>query len=179
LARLLGTPRRADAMEYRLIVGASPAVSSLDCGPLALKESVMNDEALARSLPRALLILRITVGVFLLQWGVEKFVVPGNTPTIWSHFYGVSLPQVSAYVFGAAEITIAACILLGVFRTAAYGAALALHTVTVMVSWRQLLDPWGDPINHLFIASVPVWGALLALFLLRRWDGSAFETTAD
>jgi hypothetical protein len=40
----------------------------------------------------------------------------------------------------------------------------------VLVSWRQLLDPWGDDANHLFIASVPVLGALIALFLLRQWD---------
>jgi putative oxidoreductase len=54
----------------------------------------------------------------------------------------------------------------------AYGAALGLHTVTLLVSWRELLNPWGDPINHLFIASVPVWGAFVALFLLRHWDRS-------
>jgi putative oxidoreductase len=135
----------------------------------------MNEESLAQSVARALVILRITLGVFLLQWGIEKFVVPGNTPVIWGHFYGIDVPQVAAYVFGVAEIAIATCLLLGVFRTLAYGGALALHTVTVLVSWRQLLDPWGNPINHLFIASVPVWGALAALFLLRRWDRGLFD----
>jgi hypothetical protein len=55
-------------------------------------------------------------------------------------------------------------------RTPAYGAAVVLHAVSVVVSWRPLLDPWADPMNHLFIASVPVLGALVALFLLRRWD---------
>jgi putative oxidoreductase len=133
-------------------------------------EGVMNDEALARALFRALLILRVTLGVFLLQWGIEKFVMPGNTPEIWGHFYGIAVPQATAYIFGAAEIAIAVCLLLGVLRTFAYGAALVLHAVTVLVSWRQLLDPWGDPVNHLFIASVPVLGAFLALFLLRHWD---------
>jgi hypothetical protein len=101
---------------------------------------------------------------------VEKFVVPQSAVAIWGYFYGLNLPQVLGYVFGVAEIAIAACLFLGVFRTWAYGAALALHAVTVLVSWRQLLDPWGDPVNHLFIASIPVLGALLALFLLRNWD---------
>jgi hypothetical protein len=73
-------------------------------------------------------------------------------------------------VFGAIEIAIAGCLFLGVLRTAAYGAALALHAVSVLVTWRQLLNPWGDAMNHLFIASVPVLGGLLALFLLRHWD---------
>ena len=74
------------------------------------------------------------------------------------------------YLFGAAEIAIAGCLFLGLFRTVAYGAALGLHAISVLVSWRQLLDPWGDAANHLFIAGIPVLGALIALFLLRHWD---------
>ncbi len=130
----------------------------------------MNDEALTRSLSRALLVLRITLGLFLLQWGVEKFVVPQNTVSIWNYFYGLDVSQTLGYVFGAVEIAIACCLFLGVFRTVSYGAALALHAVSVLVSWRQLLDPWADPASHLFIAGVPVLGGLLALFLLRHWD---------
>ncbi len=130
----------------------------------------MNDEALAKALPRALLALRVTLGVFFLQWGVEKFVVPENTVAIWGHFYGLNVSPAVGYLFGAVEIAIAGCLFLGVFRTVAYGAALGLHTVTVLVTWRQLIDPWGDPANHLFIAGVPVLGALLALFLLRHRD---------
>jgi len=130
----------------------------------------MKDEALTKALSRALLALRVTLGLFLLQWGVEKFVVPQNTVGIWGYFYGLNVPQTLGHVFGAAEIAIAGCLFLGLFRTAAYGAAMALHAVSVLVSWRQLLDPWGDAANHLFIAGVPVLGALIALFLLRHWD---------
>jgi uncharacterized membrane protein YphA (DoxX/SURF4 family) len=128
------------------------------------------DEALARALSRALLALRITLGLFLLQWGVEKFVVPQNTVAIWGYFYGLDVSPALGYVFGAVEIAIAVCLFLGLWRTVSYGAAVALHAVTVLVSWRQLLDPWGDDVSHLFIASIPVLGALIALFLLRRWD---------
>jgi putative oxidoreductase len=130
----------------------------------------MRDDALTQALSRALLALRITLGLFLLQWGVEKFVVPQNTVAIWGYFYGLNVSPTLGYVLGAVEIAIAGCLFLGLFRTAAYGAALALHGVSVLVSWRQLLDPWGDAANHLFIAGVPVMGGLIALFLLRRWD---------
>ncbi|MGH7629897.1 MAG: MauE/DoxX family redox-associated membrane protein [Gemmatimonadales bacterium] len=130
----------------------------------------MNDEGLNRAVSRALLVLRITLGLFLLQWGVEKFVVPENTVAIWGHFYGLDVSPALGYGFGALEIVIAACLFLGIIRTVAYGAALALHAVTVLVTWRQLVDPWGDPANHLFIAGVPVLGAFIALFLLRHWD---------
>src|SRR5687768_13014601 len=108
---------------------------------------MMKDEALAQALFRALLVLRITLGVFLLQWGVEKFVVPQNTVAIWGYFYGLKVSPTVGYVFGALEIVIAGCLFAGRFRTAAYGAALALHAVSMVVSWRQLLDPWGDAAN--------------------------------
>ena len=130
----------------------------------------MTDKARMQALSHALLVLRLTLGLFLLQWGVEKFVVPQSTVAIWGYFYGLNVPQALGYVFGAIEIAIAGCLFLGVLRTAAYGAALVLHAVSVLVSWRQLLDPWGDAANHLFIASVPVLGGLIALFLLRHWD---------
>jgi len=138
----------------------------------------MNGDALTPTLQRALLVLRITLGIFLLQWGVEKFVVPGNTPAIWGYFYGLSVPEITAYAFGVAEIAIAVCLILGLFRTISYGAALALHAVSVVVSWRQLIDPWGNDSNHLFIAAVPVLGALIALFMLRQWDRGILDAKA-
>jgi putative oxidoreductase len=85
----------------------------------------MKDEALAQALFRSLLVLRVTLGIFLLQWGIEKFVMLGNTPAIWGYFYGIDVPQAAAY--------------------------------------------------HLFIASVPVLGAFIALFLLRHWDQGVFD----
>ena len=97
----------------------------------------MPDDALSKALLRALLALRITLGLFLLQWGVEKFVVPQANIFIWSHFYGMDVSQMLGYAFGAAEIAIALCMILGQFRTVIYGAALILHAVTVLVTWRR------------------------------------------
>jgi uncharacterized membrane protein YphA (DoxX/SURF4 family) len=139
----------------------------------------MKDDSLTLAVPRALLVLRLTIGVFLLQWGIEKFVVPQNTPAIWGYFYGVDIPEVTAYAFGVAEVALAACFFLGMFRTIAYGAAIVIHAVSVVVSWRQLIDPWGDSANHLFIAAVPVLGAMIALFLLRHWDRGVFDAKAE
>jgi putative oxidoreductase len=135
----------------------------------------MPDDKLSKALLRALLALRITLGLFLLQWGVEKFVVPQANILVWSYFYGMNVSQTLGYIFGALEIAVALCIILGQFRTITYGAALFLHAVTVAVTWRQLIDPWGDPINHLFTAGIPVLGGFLALFLLRHWDRALLE----
>ena len=55
----------------------------------------MSDAALKQALSGALLALRITLGLFLLQWGVEKFVVPQNTVAIWGYFYGLGPPSMA------------------------------------------------------------------------------------
>jgi putative oxidoreductase len=139
----------------------------------------MKDEALRQALSYALLALRLTLGLFLLQWGVEKFVMPQSTSAVWDHYYGFDISKIVGYLFGAIEVAIAGCFFLGGFRTVAYGAALALHTVSVLVSWRELLAPWADPVNHLFIASIPVLGTLIALFLLRHWDRGITKRPTD
>ena len=57
----------------------------------------MADDALSKALFRALLALRITLGLFLLQWGIEKFVVPHSNVVIWSYFYGLDVSQALGY----------------------------------------------------------------------------------
>ena len=50
--------------------------------PLVLLETSMTDKARLQALSHALLVLRLTLGLFLLQWGVEKFVLPQSTVAI-------------------------------------------------------------------------------------------------
>lgn len=126
----------------------------------------------ARSNALGLLVLRLFLGVFLLQWSVEKLILPSSAIRISQTFYSVALPQSMPFVLGTAELALSIALLLGFFRTVSYGLALAIHTVTVMVSWRQLLDPYGLAKigNHLWIATWPTLGGFVALFLMRNSD---------
>lgn len=122
----------------------------------------------------ALAVLRVSLGVFLLLWGLEKFVIPGTTVRIWSTFYGVSLGAALVPVVGALETALALAITVGFWRRVTYGLGLLLHAASVFASWRQLIDPWGlrsggSP-NHLFLAGVPVLAAFLVLYLMRAGD---------
>jgi putative oxidoreductase len=128
--------------------------------------------AIERAPALGLLALRVSLGAFLLQWSVEKLMLPSAAMRIAQGFYGFALPEAGAYVLGAAELLLSLALLAGALRTVSYGLALLVHTVTVVVSWRQLLDPWGlaKVGNHLWIATWPVWGGFIALFLMRRWD---------
>ena len=124
----------------------------------------------------ALLILRITLGYFLLLWSLEKLIVPSATIRIAQSFYGVQLPAWGSYALGIAELVLSLALLCGAYRTISYGLALAVHTITVIVSWRRLLDPMGLlGANHLWIATWPVWGGFIALFLMRHWDAYTID----
>ena len=125
-----------------------------------------------KRIPAALLILRVFLAVFLLQWSIEKLILPDAAARIARGFYGVTLPVQASYALGVAELIVSLALLLGFYRTISYGLSLLIHTVTVIVSWRQLFDPYGLAKigNHLWIATWPTWGGFAALFLMRARD---------
>ena len=125
-----------------------------------------------KRIPAALLILRFFLAIFLLQWSIEKLFLPAAAARIARSFYGVTLPVEASYALGIAELIVSLALLLGFYRTVSYGLSLLIHTVTVVVSWRQLFDPWGlaKVGNHLWISTWPTWGGFAALFLMREWD---------
>ncbi|GEM_PF-1833808 len=112
----------------------------------------------------ALALLRLSLGVFLLFWGIAKLSLPA----------GATGATGAALVTGAAtlEVVLAACILVGVGRRWSYGAALGVHVASLALLWGQLRDPWG-----VALAGLPVCGALVTLYLLRdrdRWTLDAW-----
>lgn len=130
-----------------------------------------------RNAALGLLVLRFFLGIFLLQWSIEKLLLPAATARIAQGFYGITLPIGTPYVLGVAELVLSLALLLGAYRTLSYGLSLLVHTVTVVVSWRQLFDPFGLAKigGHLWIATWPTWGGFIALFLMRSLDAYTFD----
>lgn len=118
----------------------------------------------------SLLALRIALGLFMLQWGVEKFVVPGTTQAIFRIFYGLDVAGFVPYVIGVVQVALALAFLAGFRPGITYLALLVMHLGTTLVTLPRLLAPWNPVSNHLFIAGVPVLAGFLALYLLRDWD---------
>jgi putative oxidoreductase len=110
----------------------------------------------------ALAILRGSLGVFLLLWGIGKLVVAAGAATI--------SPPLSGGV-ATLEIVLGAFILLGLWRRWSYAALFSVHVGSLLLWWRTLQDPWG-----VALAGLPVCGALVALYLLRDRDGWALDT---
>jgi len=121
----------------------------------------------------ALLILRIGLGLFLLVWGLEKFILPDRTVGIFGKFYGIDIGAGMTPLLGGLECVLAVALLIGWQRRWSYGIAVLVHAVSTIASWRQIIDPWGlisGTVHHLFFAAVPVLAAFIALYLLRDYD---------
>lgn len=136
------------------------------------------DPGMRRRLGVALAILRIALGLFLLVWGLEKFIVTSRSVAIYDYFYGFSVSEALAYVVGSLESLLALAIIIGAFRRWSYGIGLLAHSVTTFVSARLIIDPWGlisgEP-QHLYLAAVPILAAFAALYLLRELDFYSFD----
>ena len=116
-----------------------------------------------------LLFLRLTVGLFFLQWSVEKIVKPETTAKIFDHFYGLDLSLSLAQTLGVLETVVALAIIAGFKRRFTYGAAFVMHLGSTLSSWQQLIHPYGSG-NHLFAAAVPLLAALWLLFRMADYD---------
>jgi putative oxidoreductase len=127
--------------------------------PLAPRTPLMDMRARAERW--ALAILRGSLGVFLLVWGIGKLVVPTAALE--------SAPLSSAVA--TLEVVLAAFILLGAWRRWSYAAAFLVHVGSLLLLWHTLQDPWG-----VALAGLPVCGALVALYLLRERDLWALDT---
>lgn len=125
-------------------------------------------------LATALLILRLSLGLFLLLWALEKFILPQTTQQIWSGFYKIPISGAIVTILAVLQTLLAIALLVGFLRSITYGIALGINAVTLISTWRQLLDPWGlasgQPTNHLFLAVIPVLAGFIALYILHPWD---------
>ena len=124
---------------------------------------------LEQRLGLALAILRITTGVFFLFWAVEKFVRPDVNAAIWDHFYRIPIAVNFSYVVGFVNTLLALALIAGLWRRFTYGFWTIFHTVSVLATYTQLLNPYTDS-NHLYLAGVPIVAVMVTLYLLRDRD---------
>lgn len=115
-------------------------------------------------------VLRVSMGLFLALWGVDKLAATKGSIGIFSHFYGLDVGALVVQTAGVAEILLGVLLAVGLFRVPAAWIALAVNAVSTLGSWRQILDPWGwlgltDGGAHLFLASIVVMAANVVLVL--------------
>ncbi|KST68986.1 hypothetical protein [Mastigocoleus testarum] len=122
-----------------------------------------------RTLQLSLAIIRISSVLFFLVWSIGKMIAPELTQKVFATFYFSEISPVISCVLGVFQSLIALIFMVGLWKTFSYGLILGMHTTSVISTYQQLLNPY-EPPNPLFWAGVPVLGALVALFMLRKRD---------
>ncbi|MBW3627956.1 MAG: DoxX family membrane protein [Gemmatimonadetes bacterium] len=123
---------------------------------------------------KSLLLLRISLGVFLVVWGLDKLVdvKHGIGVSDWLYF-GLFSNQLLMQAFGVAEIAVGLLIVLGIARRFTYPILLAITGVTLLGVWKSVIDPWGwwmEGSNALFFPSIIIFAGALVLWAFQDED---------
>lgn len=122
----------------------------------------------------SLLLLRVSLGMLMVIWGVDKLVnVSHGLDVSKSFYFGAfnSAPLLQA--FGVLQVGLGLMIVLGIARRVTYPALLAITAVTLLGVWRSVVDPWSwwlEGANVLFYPSVIIFAGSLVLRAFQEDD---------
>ncbi|ASJ71226.1 DoxX protein [Granulosicoccus antarcticus] len=125
---------------------------------------------MSSSTQKSLAVLRIGLFLFMMVWAMEKFVRPESFQAIFGKFYGFDAGMVIIYLIGAIQVGILLLFVTGKFKTVSYGLVMIMNVLTLLVSYRQVLNPYEGSVNHLFVASIVIAAASIAMFMARADD---------
>ena len=127
-------------------------------------------------------ILRIGMGLFIAAWGMDKLMATEVGQRIFSGAYSMNLSASLVQVAGIAEILLGVALAAGLLRVFTAWVVLAINLTSTLSVWRQIVDPWGaigltdgDPVNHLFLASIVIVAASVVLVLNARDDTATLD----
>ncbi len=122
----------------------------------------------------SLLVLRVSQGLLMLVWGIDKFADPEHGVAVAERFYfGLFGTATLMPVLGTAQLVLGLLVILGVARRYVYPALLAVTGLTLVGVWRSVVDPWGwylERTNALFFPSLIIFAAVLVLYAFRDED---------
>lgn len=122
----------------------------------------------------SLLFLRVSLGVLMLLWGVDKLVNVDHGLQVSKHFYfGLFDSSALLQAFGIVQILLGLAVVLGFMRRYTLPALLLVTGTTLIGVWRSVVDPWGwvlEGSNVLFYPSLIIFAAALVLFAFQPDD---------
>ncbi|MEO5590378.1 MAG: DoxX family membrane protein [Gemmatimonadaceae bacterium] len=121
-----------------------------------------------------LLFLRLSLGLLMIIWGVDKIANPVHGAGISEKFYlGMAGSRSLMPLVGVSQILLGLIVMAGVVRRYAYGALAVVTGVTLLGVWRSVLDPWGWYLGKttvLFFPSLIIFAGVLVLMAFREED---------
>lgn len=127
----------------------------------------------------SLLLLRISLGLLLVIWGVDKLVNVSHAVAVSERFYlGLITAPTLWKIFGALQTALGVAVILGLWRRFTYPLQTLINGATLLGVWQSVLDPWGwvlEGSNVLFYPSLIIFAGCLVLWAFRSDDRLALE----
>jgi uncharacterized membrane protein YphA (DoxX/SURF4 family) len=123
---------------------------------------------------RSLLLLRVSIGLLMVFWGIDKLVNVEHGMLVSEGFYlGLFSIPVLLQAFGVLQVLLGLLVIVGVARDLVYPALLAITAATALGVWKSIVDPWGwylQGSNVLFYPSLIIFAASVVLWAFRDED---------
>ncbi len=121
-----------------------------------------------------LLLLRVSLGLLLVFWGLDKLVNVDHSIRVAERFYlGVGATTWFLNAFGVVETLIGVLVVVGKWRRLTYPLMLAMFTVSGLSVWKSIVDPWGwvfEDTNVLFYPSLIIFAGTLVVWGFKEED---------
>lgn len=121
-----------------------------------------------------LLLLRVSIGLLILLWGVDKVVNVEHGLGVSDRFYlGAFSNALLLSVWGVFQTAVGGLAVIGLFRRFAYPLVIAMNAVSMLGVWRSIVDPWGwvlEGTNVLFFPSLAIFAGSLLLWAFMDQD---------
>ena len=130
----------------------------------------------------SLLLLRFSLGLLMLIWGVDKILNTQHAVDVSKGFYfDLFSAPLLLQVFGVLQCVLALLILVGLFRRFTYPVLIIITAVTLIGVMRSVIDPLGlflEGTNVLFFPSLGIFASALTLFAFQAEDRHAMDSRA-
>lgn len=121
-----------------------------------------------------LMMLRVSIGLLILLWGIDKIVNVDHAVGVSNRFYlGAFSNAGLLQAWGVIQTAVGALTVLGLLRRFAYPLVIAMNLVSLLGVYRSILDPWGwylEGTNVLFFPSLAVFAGSLLIWAFMDED---------
>jgi len=131
----------------------------------------------------SILLLRVSIGLLLVFWGLDKVVNTEHAVAVSDKFYlGLFSQVMLLQIFGVAEALIGIIIVFGIWRKYTYPVMILMNAVSAIGVWKSIVDPWGwylQGTNVLFYPSLIILAGSFVLLAFMEFDNVALDVKLE
>ena len=129
--------------------------------------------------PFTLAFVRVSVGLLIALWGIDKIVDVDHAVAISDGFYlGLFSAPIVLQAFGVLQTGLGLAMVVGWLGRWVYPAVIVINGVSLLAVWRSIIDPWGwvlEGTNVLFFPSLLIFAASLLVWAWRDHDAYSVD----